>query len=86
VRDLFPYHGLASDPRVSLTLASGQNLNICPRFIATREGKTLKVVGTYYDASVFAGTLTVNTDVQYDGKTWHAKIIGDHIVLKPVLK
>ena len=85
---MFPYHGIASDPRVSLTLASGQNLNICPcpKFIATREGKTLKVVGTYYDASVFAGRLTVNTDVQYDGKTWHAKIIGDNIVLKPILK
>ncbi len=83
---MFPYHGLGSDPRVALTLASGQNLNIRPRSIETIEGKTLKVVGIHYDASVFGRTLTVITDVQYDGKTWHAKITGDHIVLKPILK
>lgn len=83
---MFPYHGLASDPRVSLTLASGQNLMVRPRYISTIEGKTLKVVGMFYDASAFSGVLIVNTDVEFEGKTWHATIRGTNIVLKPILK
>lgn len=83
---MFPYHGIASDPRVALTLASGQNLMVRPRYISTREGKTLKVVGAFYDASVFGGVLNVNTDVEFEKTTWHAKIIGDYVILKPILK
>jgi hypothetical protein len=83
---VFPYHGNEPDPRVALTLASGQNLMVRPRYIATREGRTLKVVGMFYDASIFGGVLNVNTDVEFEKSTWHAKIIGDNVVLKPILK